>query len=92
VKGLMAERLASLPAAASLKDSKTRLQEWLQARGLGLPVYRVDSVTGRSHEQTFTVVCEAGARGLTANGRGPSRRRAEQDAAAAMLVALANAD
>jgi ribonuclease III len=90
VRTLMSERLASLPAAESLKDSKTRLQEWLQARGLALPVYRVDSVTGRSHEQTFTVVCEAGDRGLTVNGRGPSRRRAEQDAAAAMLVALTN--
>jgi ribonuclease III len=85
---LMRTRLASLPEAAALKDSKTKLQEWLQGRGLELPVYRVDTIHGRAHEQTFTVVCEVKQRGLQIAGGGPSRRRAEQEAAAAMLAAL----
>ncbi len=90
---MFAERLESLPDAAALKDPKTRLQEWLQGKGLPLPSYVVSAVQGRDHEQTFVVECEVKDRevrdrNVQTTGRGQSRRRAEQDAAAAMLVAL----
>ena len=85
---LFAEQLAALPDAAALKDSKTRLQEWLQGRGLRLPVYAVESVHGRDHEQTFVVSCTVTERDVSTTGQGQSRRRAEQDAAAAMLSEL----
>ncbi len=85
---LFSERMSSLPDPASLKDPKTRLQEWLQARSLKLPVYRVDSVQGRDHEQLFTVSCEVPDRRLRAEGQGRSRRRAEQAAAESMLMEL----
>jgi ribonuclease III len=55
---MFAEQFKSLPDAATLKDPKTRLQEWLQGRGLPLPSYVVSAVDGRDHEQTFTVECE----------------------------------
>lgn len=92
IERLFADRLAQLPSAAELKDPKTRLQEWLQGRGLTLPVYRVDSVCGREHEQTFTVVCEVGERDTRTVGRGRSRRIAEQEAAASMLMELMRDD
>jgi ribonuclease-3 len=82
---LFGERLQNLPAASALKDAKTQLQEWLQAQGLGLPVYRVDTVTGKDHARTFVVSCELAAGYGKTTGQGPSRRRAEQEAAAAML-------
>jgi ribonuclease-3 len=85
---LFAEQLAALPDAAALKDSKTRLQEWLQGRGLRLPVYAVESVQGRDHEQTFVVSCTVTERDVSTRGQGQSRRRAEQEAAAAMLSEL----
>jgi ribonuclease-3 len=85
---LFAEQLAALPDAAALKDSKTRLQEWLQGRGLRLPVYAVESVHGRDHEQTFVVSCTVTERDVSTTGQGQSRRRAEQEAAAAMLSEL----
>ena len=85
---MFAAELESLPDAATLKDSKTRLQEWLQGRGLPLPSYAVTAVHGRDHEQTFVVECEVRDRNVQTTGRGQSRRRAEQDAAAAMLVVL----
>jgi ribonuclease-3 len=85
---MFARELASLPDAAALKDPKTRLQEWLQGRGLPLPSYVVAAVQGRDHEQTFVVECEVRERNVQTTGRGQSRRRAEQDAAAAMLVVL----
>ena len=39
------------------KDAKTRLQEWLQGRGLPLPRYQVVQIAGESHAQTFRVHC-----------------------------------
>ena len=85
---LFAEQIAALPDAATLKDAKTRLQEWLQGKGLHLPVYAVESVHGRDHEQTFVVSCEVTEKHAYTTGQGPSRRRAEQEAAAAMLAVL----
>ena len=85
---MFAGEFASLPDAATLKDPKTRLQEWLQGRGLPLPSYVVKSVQGRDHEQTFFIECEVAEKNAHTTGRGQSRRRAEQDAAAAMLVVL----
>lgn len=85
---LFAEQLATLPDAATLKDAKTRLQEWLQGKGLRLPAYAVESVHGRDHEQTFVVSCEVTEKHAYTTGQGPSRRRAEQEAAAAMLAVL----
>jgi ribonuclease-3 len=45
-------------------------------------------VHGRDHEQTFTVECEVREKNAHTTGHGQSRRRAEQEAAAAMLVVL----
>jgi ribonuclease-3 len=88
VELMFAEPLGSLPDAAALKDPKTRLQEWLQGRGLPLPSYTVQSVEGRDHEQTFVVDCKVAEKNAHTTGRGQSRRRAEQDAAEAMLAVL----
>lgn len=74
--------------AAMAKDAKTELQEWLQARRLKLPLYRVVGTVGAEHAQTFEVECEIVERGWTARGLGPSRKAAEQSAATAMLVSM----
>ena len=82
---LFAERMANMPDPDELKDSKTRLQERLQARGLALPTYEVVRTEGEIHAQTFWVRCEVSALNLAATGQGLSRRRAEQEAAAMVL-------
>jgi ribonuclease-3 len=82
---LFGERLANLPQTDDLKDSKTRLQEHLQSRGLPLPAYEVVRTEGEIHAQTFWVRCEVNTLGRHATGRGLSRRRAEQEAAALVL-------
>ena len=92
VRRLLAEPLAALPETHALKDPKTRLQEWLQARGLGLPGYCVDGVSGSDHNRVFAVSCRVDERSKIAQGTGSSRRRAEQAAAEAMLVELQGGD
>ena len=70
------------------KDAKTELQEWLQARKLLVPAYRIVATRGQAHAQTFDVECAVTALGLTEHGEGKSRRVAEQEAARRMLAAL----
>ena len=89
VERLVRPRLDALPASLALKDAKTRLQEWLQGRGLPLPRYAVLDVRGEPHDQVFTVRCEIDSLAGPFEGRGPSRRRAEQEAAEAVLARLA---
>ncbi len=85
---LFEPRIAALPAPDELKDAKTRLQEYLQSRGISLPTYKVERVEGEAHAQTFQVACEVPALQLSASGRGSSRRRAEQEAAERILAAM----
>lgn len=74
--------------SAAAKDAKTSLQEWLQGRKMQLPQYEVVQVLGAAHRQTFEVACQVDELRLQALGQGPSRRAAEQAAAAAMLQQL----
>ncbi|HVE50357.1 MAG TPA: ribonuclease III [Casimicrobiaceae bacterium] len=70
------------------KDAKTRLQEWLQARRIPVPEYRVAEVSGEAHAQTFSVECSIASLGIATRGEGSSRRTAEQAAAAAAYAAV----
>lgn len=84
---LYSVRLANLPTKP-VKDPKTRLQEWLQSRGHELPQYTLEAVWGEPHAQTFRAACAVPAMSLNATGEGASRRRAEQEAAVALIALL----
>lgn len=77
--------LRALPDSDTLKDPKTRLQEYLQAQKIDLPEYNVVKTAGKSHEQTFTVSCNIDALHLKTSGKGSSRKKAEQVAADSAL-------
>lgn len=85
-------RLARLPAEGELRDSKTRLQEWLQARASGLPDYELIKTSGKAHRQLFEVRCSIEEGRLQSIGFGSSRRIAEQEAAGKMLAVLGSDD
>ena len=81
--------LDGLPDSESLKDPKTRLQEYLQSRKYKLPEYTLVSSTGKAHEQVFLVECRALMEEITVSeGQSTSRRKAEQCAAEAMIMKL----
>lgn len=82
------ERLSNLDLKENIKDSKTRLQEFLQARRLPLPEYTVTKITGEAHQQQFTVHCSVESIDEPFKGIGSSRRMAEQESAHAALKAL----
>lgn len=71
------------------KDAKTRLQEWLQAKRLPLPVYRLVEISGEDHDRTFRVSCKVETPAIvTQQGIGKTRRSAEQQAAEQVLASL----
>ena len=92
VRQLFGELIDSTEADSWSKDAKTELQEWLQARRLPVPAYRIAATRGQAHAQTFEVECAVTPLGLTELGEGRSRRSAEQEAARCMLVKLKVSD
>ncbi|SFW19628.1 ribonuclease III [Luteibacter sp. UNCMF366Tsu5.1] len=87
VRRLFAPRVAEIKRSS--KDAKTRLQEWLQGRGLPLPTYELIDSYGEDHAKTFDVSCSIDEpEPIRVEGRGGSRRAAEQDAAEAVLRRL----
>jgi ribonuclease-3 len=88
VRSLLGELIASSASDNWAKDAKTALQEWLQARRLPVPGYRISETRGQAHAQTFSVECSVPALSLLKSGEGRSRRVAEQDAARRMLDEL----
>jgi ribonuclease III len=83
IERLWSERMRT--PARPLRDSKTVLQEWAQARGLPTPAYREVERKGPDHDPEFRVTVELPDL-APAEGLGRSKRAAEQAAAAAMLM------
>lgn len=81
-------RIAEVAPGTTLKDPKTRLQEFLQSRRRPLPSYEVTSVGGEDHAQTFRVECRVEGMADPLFGEGTSRRKAEQMAAEEALKRL----
>jgi len=82
---LFAPELDHLPDPGTLKDSKTRLQEHLQAAGRPLPEYTVLNEEGPPHRRSFRIRCRLADDGSESTGEGASRKFAEQQSAERML-------
>ena len=87
VDALFGARIATFDGAPE-KDAKTRLQETLQARGLTLPEYLVESDEGKPHARRYVVRCRVRELDAEATGAASSRREAEQAAARCVLERL----
>lgn len=66
------------------QDPKTELQEWVQARGLDLPLYEMADRQGPDHAPVFMIALYVEGQ-KTIKAKGSSRRQAEKSAAQAML-------
>lgn len=77
-------RLPEFITTAEAKDAKTLLQEKVQALGSEAPQYEIVEATGPDHDKVFTsAVILPGQERFT--GKGPSKQKAEQAAAAEAL-------
>jgi ribonuclease III len=85
---LYRSRIENVSINNNLKDAKTQLQEYLQAKKQPLPEYNLSKVEGMEHEQIFQVTCKVHGSVNQTRGYGPNRRKAEQHAAKQMLQEL----
>lgn len=85
---LFQSRLDDENLTHTLKDAKTRLQEYLQGNKMPLPRYKLTTIEGEEHNQIFYIDCEIPSLHLSAKGHGPNRRKAEQRAARQLLKQL----
>lgn len=83
-----AESLVDPAAMHKLKDPKTALQEFLQARKMALPEYTILKVAGEAHAQTFYIQCNVPGIDFVTKSANTSRRKAEQGAAEEFLQIL----
>jgi len=80
--------IAALAIGRVDKDAKTRLQEWLQGRGLPRPEYELLGSEGDEHARVFHVRCRTSEPDASEIADGPSMRAAEQAAASLLLARL----
>ena len=64
------------------RDSKSKLQEYLQSRALPIPIYNTIEVSGEMHDPNFTVSCQVEGLVESVTGQGSTKKEAEQEAAA----------
>ena len=88
VEEIFEEEFNVIDPGRTAKDPKTELQELLQSKGLLLPKYKVESISGSSHEPDFVVSCYVEDNHLVQTGTGSSRKSAEQAAAKKLLLIL----
>ncbi len=74
------------------RDYKSRLQEKLQGKSLPIPQYEILREEGPDHSKIFFVRCSVLALNLIGEGKGPSRKTAEQEAAKKILELLSSED
>ena len=83
-----ADKLNAVTLDTPVKDPKTALQEWLQARGKPLPEYVVVKTQGEDHSRLFTISCKIATIESAAEATASSRRKAEQLVAEQLLQQL----
>ena len=90
ISGWFKDRIDAINPDNIQKDSKSVLQELLQAKKISLPDYNIVSIEGEAHCQHFRVSCSIPKLGLSIEGEGSSRKIAEQSAAEEILKKLKN--
>lgn len=88
ILNLYQNKISQLSLKMAQKDPKTRLQEWLQARGQKTPEYEVIKEAGKDHAKKYWVECQIEYQDTSIQGQGASRRKAEQDAASKAIGEL----
>lgn len=86
VRKLFQEKMTQGIHRSGQRDFKSRLQEYVQEKGRPAPVYCLDDESGPDHDKTFDVVVNV--MGVTARGRGKTKKAAEQACAEQALALI----
>ncbi len=67
-------------------DPKSKLQEWSQEKGYGIPKYKIEDKAGQAHDPLFTVTVEV--KNYAGTAKAGSIKAAQKKAAAKLLESL----
>ncbi len=84
VHRMIISRTDEIMSLSNQRNYKGELLEYLQGRGQSAPFYEVIAEEGPDHDKTFKVAVHTNGE-ITGNGSGPSKKEAEQHAAANSL-------
>lgn len=91
VLSLLREEIDTVNNLTYLRDPKTALQEYVQKKYKERPVYQVIEERGPDHMKEFTVKLLINGKEIV-TGEGPSKRKAEMNAARASLKKIEDGD
>ncbi len=77
------------PEILNFKDNKSLLQEYLQSLKMGLPLYKVVSLSGPEHDMIFSVECTVAEMEISAIATGKGKKQASSVAAEKVLNIIA---
>jgi ribonuclease III len=87
-----ADELLLQDKSSAEKDPKTQLQEYCQSKKIALPIYALEKINGKAHQQSFVTRCTISDQNNntihSSQGKGKSKQQAELDAAHLMLIEL----
>jgi ribonuclease-3 len=83
-------RLTKIDLSISLKDNKSKLQEFLQKQGKNLPVYKLITTKGKDHNATFVVKASLLDDKISTTASAKSIKIAQQNCAKVLLERLIN--
>lgn len=84
---LLSQAVSQIREGKGDRDPKSLLQEWVQARGMAAPMYRIVSESGPDHSKYFQVEVIVGGKAV-GRGEGRSKQAASKAAASEAMKRL----
>ena len=91
INNIFKNYLEELPLDDDLKDSKTKLQEFLQSQNCELAKYDTEEFISKN-EINFKTICKISKYNISEEGIGSSKRKSQQEAASRVLEKINNMD
>ena len=88
VESIFNKRLSTLHPDDDKRDSKSKLQEYLQQEGLSLPIYEIVKDNTMNEGKRFEVICKLTELNISSKGFGKNKKNAEMSAAKKALVEI----
>ena len=86
------KKIENLDPNKDMRDSKTKLQEYIQQKGYKLPKYNLENSKLPKTKKIFKVICEIKELGISQRGQGKNRKEAEMVSAERTLKKILRQD
>ena len=92
IKELFKKKIENLDPNEDMRDSKTKLQEYIQQKGYKLPQYTLENSKTPKTKKIFKVICEIKELEISERGQGKNIKEAEMTSAERTLTKILRQD